>query len=67
MLVLENNHSLVLLLLFSQLKHVCNDLQLPVFGALLKNLMKRCDEDKNEKVWYAKLHLLSYLKIIKKQ
>ncbi|XP_045197699.2 echinoderm microtubule-associated protein-like 2 isoform X2 [Mercenaria mercenaria] len=42
-----------------QLKHVCNDLQLPIYGALLKNLMKRCDEEKNDKICWPEF--LSFL------
>lgn len=32
------------------MKYVCNELQMPVYGALLKNLIKRCDDEKNEKI-----------------
>ncbi|KAL4219403.1 hypothetical protein ACF0H5_021983 [Mactra antiquata] len=41
------------------MKHVCDELQLPVFGSLLKNLIKRCDEDRNDKICWPQF--LSFL------
>ena len=33
-----------------QARQLCQDQQMPVYGALLKNLMKRCDDEKNDKI-----------------